>query len=115
MTTITKADIRTWETDLRAEGLSPRTIANYSTSAKQFLELSNGAADRASARKYKNWLAERITPGSMTVRLTGLRQFSKWLVSEEIIGEDFMRGIKNPKAAKAVPVKPFTSAETMAI
>src|SRR5215831_6849796 len=114
MTTITKADIRTWQADLRGNGLSPRTINNYATSAQQYLDLSAGAVDRASVRQYQAWLSERVKAGTQTVRLTGLRQFMKWLVSEEIIDQDPMKGIKAPKT-KAVPIQPFTTAETTAI
>lgn len=110
--------VDSWARSLRAKNRSPRTIKAYVESAGLFLEFLQAQGKplelveitRANIEEFISDQLDRWTPSTAATRYRCLQQFVRFLVDEEEIPKDPMRGMSPPKIGD-VPVPVFTDDE----
>ncbi|MFE9748461.1 tyrosine-type recombinase/integrase [Saccharothrix saharensis] len=108
--------------DLRAEGKAERTTVIYGQSIRFFGDwlVSQGreaTLDELTRSAIREWLVDlgtRNSPGTVRTRFKGLRRFVSWLVSEEIVATDVMKGMEEPPEPRT-PVAIITDDQLAAI
>ncbi|MGB3697601.1 MAG: tyrosine-type recombinase/integrase [Gordonia sp. (in: high G+C Gram-positive bacteria)] len=109
---------------LRVEGLSARTITIYGQAVRFFGQWiqdqhrREATADDLTRDNVLAWLdsmrARNLTDGTVLTRWRGIRRLSLWLVAEEIIDDDPLKGI-SVKKPEAPPVPVLTDDELKAL
>lgn len=112
--TLTSPDVEplltSWIRSLRAANKSPRTIDSYSASVRQFTAwcVEHGRStdptkqDRAVLQDHLAWLIAERSSGTAGVRYRSLRQWFRWLASEDE-ADDVMAGMVHPKLEERPP------------
>ena len=94
------------------KGLSKHTVSNYQSDITQFLKFISQKKlkswDTVQNSHFDNWLSElgsrQLSKQSQSRKFTAIRTFSKWLLSEGIIKEDFSELSYRPKLDKKLPI-----------
>lgn len=88
-------------------GLSNKTIESYSTDILDFLTYSKGNAHtykRHEIQKYLDQLkSKKITNRSLARKLSSIKRFFKYCLSQNLCNEDPTEGIHSPKIGKPLP------------
>ena len=86
-------------------GFSDYTIKSYSTDLKEFYEFSKkDTVNIELVRKYLIYLYEKnYSNRSISRKVSSLKSYFKYLEGEDIIKDNFMRLISNPKLEKTLP------------
>lgn len=108
--------------DLRAEGKAPRTIVLYGMSVRFFgdwlvAHSRTATLDEFTRPAIREWLAdlgERVEPSTVKTRYRGLFRFAGWMVTEDIIESNPMKGM-NPPAPPMKKVPVLTDEELLAL
>jgi site-specific recombinase XerD len=116
------ADIASFRLHLAAEGKAARTVQGYTGAVRWFAaayllgqagKTSWEQADRQDVRQWMVQLLDRYSDAYASIQFRALRQFFKWLATEDEI-PDPMDGLRAPRVAvREVPV--FTSVELSAL
>lgn len=96
--------LNSWIRALKADGKSPRTVESYVSAVEQLDMwcIANGRPTdpakqtRAVLQDYIAYLIERRSSGTAGVRYRSLRQWFRWLASEDE-AEDVMKTMSHPK------------------
>ncbi len=109
---------RSWETALRAERKSEKTVKAYGEGVRAFLawcdrEGAEPVLDRATVSRFIAALLESgASPATAALRQLAVRRFSAWMAEEGYIPADGLTGIRPPKLD--VPNVPSLSDEELA-
>jgi site-specific recombinase XerD len=104
--------IASWQRELAARNLSPRTLHNYGDTVTKFSRWCEDNARSADPAKQKPgdvvaWLAELLETGtassSTATHFRNLQQWFRWLESEEEIERNPMARLKPPKIDETPP------------
>jgi site-specific recombinase XerD len=98
--------VKSWTFALRAEGLSPGTISNYTREVRRFSHAMAGQLLTATSHDCRAFIAARqeVSPFSANMAWRSLRSFYRWCAAEEECG-DITTKIRQPK----MPVRPAKS------
>lgn len=108
-----EAELDLWQVSLRAQRKSPATVKSYSTGVRAFLDYCTRVGvmpvlDRHTVSAFTaDLLDQGLEPATATSRQLGVRRFSAWLTSEEVLDRDDLVGMKSPKLDQKV-VEPLT-------
>lgn len=96
-----------WERNLRARNLAPRTITSYLGSAREFIDATKDPhvddIDQETIEDYIGGLLDRTSASNAATAYRRLQQLFRWLVDEDEIGDNPMRRLRPPQ----VPDKPI--------
>jgi site-specific recombinase XerD len=98
--------IRSWTFALRAEGLSPGTISNYSREVRWFQAALDDVLTTATSHDCRAYIAHRQerSPFSANMAWRSLRSFYRWCASEDECADVTVK-IRQPK----MPIRPAKS------
>lgn len=87
------------------KGFSDYTVKSYETDLKEFYSfLGDEEADIQKVREYlRNLYDKKYSNRSISRKVSSLKSYFKYLESEGIIQDNFMRLISNPKIEKTLP------------
>ena len=89
------------------KGVSVNTISAYRSDLMQFLEFYKGdvaEVEVEDAIAFSQYLAEKgFEPNSVARKLSAMRDFFKFLLSEKITDENPFAEVDNPKRGRAIP------------
>jgi len=102
--------LASWTRTLRAAGKSAKTIESYTLSVRVFTEwcADNGRPvlpdqqSRADVEDHIGWLIDHKSRGTAGTRYRSLRQWFRWLASEDE-ADDVMVGMSHPKLEEKPP------------
>lgn len=109
-----------WVVHLRAERKSERTVAVYTTGLQQYAEYcrTNDLPEVIDRNQVRGWIAAMMAdgaaPATADVRLTAVKQYTAWLVSEDELDTDPIVQLKAPRIGEKV-VRPLSSDEIKAL
>ena len=89
--------------DLRSNGRSPATVAQYGWHVDQFLTwLGQREIDKRTLRAWRAYLFDRWEPPTVKVAVTVIRSFLRFCHAEGVLPEDYSPLLKTPKVPKKV-------------
>ena len=85
-------------------GFSDYTVKSYETDLREFYDFTGDEVNIETVRKYLRKLYEdKYSNRSISRKVSSLKSYFKYLESEGIIKDNFMRLISNPKIEKTLP------------
>ncbi|WP_245361075.1 tyrosine-type recombinase/integrase [Kribbella aluminosa] len=109
-----------WLVHLRAERKSARTVTVYRAGVEQYGEYcrANGLPEVIDRNQVRAWLAHLMdsgfAPATADIRLTAVKQYAAWLVTEDELDSDPIVQLKAPKIGEKV-VRPLSADEIKAL
>jgi site-specific recombinase XerD len=103
-----RALLASFELALRAERMSPNTIASYADAVKAYLRWceKTGMPAQLSKTAVQTFIADLLDGGAQAAtaqaRHKGLRRFSRWLASEGELADDVLASLRSPKVDRKV-------------
>lgn len=102
--------VQSWFRSLKADGLSMRTVENYTASVRALTDwcIANGEPTdpvEQTADHLRRFIADRLETharGSVVLNFRCLQQWFRWLVEEDEIDANPMRRLKAPKLTETV-------------
>ncbi|MFT3944370.1 MAG: tyrosine-type recombinase/integrase [Ancrocorticia sp.] len=99
----TSALLSSWETAMRAQALSPRTIEDRLRLVATIARELETAPEKLTAEQITEWLAGKHTAITKWTYFTHLRAFFRWLEMTEQITKNPTRQIQPPRRPKYLP------------
>jgi len=117
-----RAQIDLFLDELRRANASAHTLRNYGSDLGQFHDYfarsGTPTVEQLDALSVREWLghlhSQRLTAVSMRRKLAAVRSFFKYLLRENVVGTNYARLVRTPKAPKSLPVV-MTAEQTNAL